>query len=61
MTKFIVWEDGKKNNAIEVESSDMNAALDAAAAKLGFVDYSDLMTQNGWNSEDGDGLNIEEA
>ena len=42
MEKFIVWQDGKKNEAIEVEAQNMNDALDEFAKSRGYVDQADM-------------------
>lgn len=59
MTKFNVWKDGSKDEAISVEAADMNDALDAAASEFGFVDYADMAQAENWSEDEG--LNIEAA
>jgi hypothetical protein len=53
-----IWEDGKKDEAINIIAEDGNKALDLAAEHFGYVDYADMAQGRGWDSEEGDGLNI---
>lgn len=61
MATYEIWKDGEKSNSVEVEAADMNSALDIAAVEFGFVDYADMSQAEGWDSENGDGLNINEV
>ena len=55
---FKIWFDGKKDEAITIVAENMTDALDFAAQDNGHSCYSDMMTERGWWSEEGDGLNI---
>jgi hypothetical protein len=59
---YKIWSDELNFETIVTqESENMNIALDTASNAIGYIDYADLMQQKNWNSENGDGLNIEEV
>jgi hypothetical protein len=59
MAAFKVWQDDEENEAFVVIADGMPEALDAAAAQLGCIDYSDLAQEKGWSGDEG--LNIIEV
>jgi len=58
MGKYKVWEDGNKDESIEINAVDMMTALDLSAQTFGFADYCEMSKAKQYGY--GDGLNIVE-